>query len=93
MAAMTRVIPILRSGFAKNPPSPRPSPPLARGERVQLVRVHHSGSPPEEKLRISLSTLSTPRQHFTTNAINPNNNNTLALRRRLSPKPTPLPAN
>jgi hypothetical protein len=59
---------------------------------VPLIRVHHSGSPPEEKLRISLSTLSTPRQHFTISDINPNNN-TRALRRRLSHKPTSLPTN
>jgi very-short-patch-repair endonuclease len=57
-----------------------------------LIRVHHSGSPPEEKLRISLSTPSTPRQHFTISDINPNNN-TLALRRCLSHKSTALPTN
>ena len=69
-----------------NPPHPDPLPPC-QGGRGQLIRVHHSGSPPEEKHRISLSTPSTPRQHFTNNAISPNNN-TLALRRRLSHKPT-----
>ena len=53
----------------------------------RLIRVHHSGSPPEEKLRISRSTPSTPRQHFTTNDINPNNN-TRARRRCLSHKTT-----
>ena len=57
-----------------------------------LIRVHHLGSPPEEKLRISLSTPSTPRQHFTISDTNPNNN-TLALRRCLSHKPTSLPTN
>ena len=58
----------------------------------ELIRVHHLGSPPEEKLRISLSTPSTPRQHFTISDTNPNNN-TLALRRHLSHKPTSLPTN
>jgi hypothetical protein len=52
----------------------------------RLIRVHHSGSPPEEKLRIS--TRATARQHFTNNDISPNNN-TLALRRCLSHKITP----
>jgi hypothetical protein len=71
---------------------------VRRGTRVLaptptlLIRVHHLGSPPEEKLRISLSTPSTPRQHFTISDINPNNN-TLALRRHLSHKPTSLPTN
>jgi hypothetical protein len=58
---------------------------------LHLIRVHHLGSPPEEKHRISLSTLSTALQHFTTNDINPNN--TRALRRRLSHQPTPPPSN
>jgi hypothetical protein len=69
------------------PPLPSPSPPFSR-----LIRVHHLGSPPEEKHRISLSAPSTALQHFTTNDINPNKN-TRALRRRLSHKPTPPPSN
>jgi Uma2 family endonuclease len=62
------------------------------GSSYTLIRVHHLGSPPEEKLRISLSTPSTPRQHFTISDTSPNNN-TLALRRCLSHKPTSLPTN
>ena len=82
------------------PPLSAPSPPFSRGERLKsailtpppphLIRVHHSGSPPEQKHSISLSTLSTDRQHFTIRDLNPNNN-TLALRRCLSHQPTTLP--
>ena len=59
---------------------------------TSLIRVHHSGSPPEQKHRISLSTLSTQRQHFTNTNINPNNN-TLALQRCLTHQTTSLPTN
>jgi hypothetical protein len=59
---------------------------------TSLIRVHHSGSPPEQKHRISLSTLSTQRQHFTISDINPNNN-TLALQRCLTHQTTSLPTN
>jgi len=57
-----------------------------------LIRVHRSGSPPEEKHRISLSAPITALQHFTTNDSNPNNN-TPAPRQRLPHKPTPPPSN